>query len=238
MRRLSVSILAGLVALSLVFVGACGEPSSTPTPTPTPTETPSATPAEPVVIKFADLSAPGSSRTKVMQWFCDEVESRTDGRVTFEIYWSSGLVKGKEMLDGVSSGLTDFGHLVAFYFPDDLPVSNVAAMPFLTGDVYAMLHANKDLFDHPALVEEQERHNMKYLLAAGAPSYNLFMTDGFVKNLEDLQGKRIRSFGAFAKALTMLGATTLSIDTGETYDALVRGVADGAMNSVYGGLAH
>ena len=50
--------------------------------------------------------------TKTDIWFMDEVTRRTNGRITFEKYFSGSLLKPSDILPGVSSGAADIGNSV------------------------------------------------------------------------------------------------------------------------------
>ncbi len=55
------------------------------------------------------------------------------------------------------------------------------------------------------------------------------------KTLEDLKGKKIRAAGGLAtRIVELLGASPVTLATGEIYPALQRGVLDGLMFYVYG----
>ena len=48
-----------------------------------------------------------------------------------------------------------------------------------------------------------------------------------VRNLEDLKGMKIRATGTTAKIVSALGATSVAMPMGDSYDAISRGVAQG-----------
>ena len=50
-----------------------------------------------------------------------------------------------------------------------------------------------------------------------------------VNKLEDLKGKKIRTFGSNAEFMKLLGGTPVAMPMGDAYDAISKGVADGAM---------
>lgn len=46
----------------------------------------------------------------------------TNGKITFENYWSSSLLNAISTLAGVRDGVADIGLIIPSYFPQDLPV--------------------------------------------------------------------------------------------------------------------
>ena len=59
--------------------------------------------AEQIVIKYADPSKPGTSRTRAAEETMLEIEKRTGGRVKHEFYWSQSLLKAKDIMKGLNN---------------------------------------------------------------------------------------------------------------------------------------
>ena len=51
------------------------------------------------------------------QWFAQEIEKRTDGRVKIKIFWAQSLGKTSDLPDLVKSGGVDMTMLVPGYYP-------------------------------------------------------------------------------------------------------------------------
>ncbi len=95
MRRRCALLVA---VLSVVLIGAIA---------------PNSTLAQSVAMKPVKLMVNGADYlptipdSMVMQYFCNEVEKRTNGLITWRYAWSQSLTKRGEELDALKSGLSD-----------------------------------------------------------------------------------------------------------------------------------
>ncbi|MFC1918332.1 TRAP transporter substrate-binding protein DctP, partial [Chloroflexota bacterium] len=64
------------------------------------------------------------------------------------------------------------------------------------------------------------------LATFGYDSHQLWTTKE-VKTLDDFKGLKLRTFGAFAKLIDALGATPISMPSGDAYTSIQKGVLDG-----------
>lgn len=166
-------------------------------------------------------------QSKPVADFAKEIEKRTNGRVKITIYHAGALTPPVEIYEGVIKGISDIGQACFAYSPGRFPLSGVYDLPGhypngivnsrIANDIYAK-YRPKELEDVHVLY----LHNH----LPGSIS-----TTKPVKKLEDLKGLRIRGVGGSAKIIRALGAIAVSIPSGESYDALKKGVVDGAGSS-------
>lgn len=163
------------------------------------------------------------------------VEEWSDGKITFDVIYASGVVPFDQANDGVQQGLVDQIHHAPIYEPDRFPAINLGIGLTMLADptpvvgllqTYAMF--NEFAFEQPDMVEEFAANGMvpitPFLEQGGA---RLLCVDDDVQSLDDLAGKEIRvSSAAHADEIAALGATPVSLPMGEIFEAFQRGIVD------------
>lgn len=162
------------------------------------------------------------------QWLVDEFAKRTGGKHKIQVFWGGSVAKAREIPAALAAGVGDFGDIITPYFPDQFPLNNAVGFfipqPMNTlevGQAMEKWHAN-----FPQFKEELASQGLYAFGFRPLESYGLLCTEP-VRSVEDLKGKRVRSYGfAFPALFEALGATPVSIGTPETYEALQRSVID------------
>jgi len=223
--------LGGVLALSL---SACGGASAEKVGS-------SLEDMEPLTLTYNEQAQTREGRNEHFGHFIDYVEEKSNGKIKFEVYYSSALFSQDESLDGISTGVADMTLLTPSYFPNDLPVTNwftgLASLSEVSwpyglmqemGAVGNLFTGNEDL------QAEYDRHNVKVLSATTTARADLMCTKP-VKTLKDLKGKRVRVSGpTWQHEFEHLGATAVFLAVDETYEGLQRGTIDCA--AIAGGL--
>ncbi|WP_292023172.1 C4-dicarboxylate TRAP transporter substrate-binding protein [Maritimibacter sp. UBA3975] len=189
---------------------------------------------EPMTLKLADFSGNQDANFgKAMVAWEDSITEFTDGKITFENYWSSSLLGALDTLSGVGDGVADIGLIIPSYMPQELPVGSwlfgmgAALSGSTVHDVAAGgATALETVLTFEPLTEEYARHNVKVLQATATPAYNLLCNTP-ISSPEEAEGKRARAIGAvWSQSAEALGMTPVSIAWGEAYEGLQRGVFD------------
>jgi TRAP-type C4-dicarboxylate transport system substrate-binding protein len=188
---------------------------------------------KPIVLKWAHFvgKSPPETGGLIDQFFADEVNKRTNGRVKIEIYWSQTLGKVKELLGLVSNGTVDIAVVPAGYFPSSFPLwAAPNSIPFVMETLeQAWQTHNKIPAEIGAVKEEAKKLNIKLLYHHTIAPYQLFSTKPVIK-FEDLKGMKVRSWGSYIpKAYQAAGAVSVTIFPAENYEALKRGLVDAVM---------
>lgn len=182
--------------------------------------------AEPIKLTYSNFFPATHVQSKLAEAWGKEVEKRTGGKVKVEYYPGQTLTKAKVVYDGVVQGLSDVGFSVLGYTRGRFPIMEVIDLPLgYESGVTATKVANTvyDKFKDKALTDTE----VMYLHAHGPGLVN---TKGkVVKKLEDMKGLKIRSHGTSAKTVKALGGTPVAMPMPETYQALQKGVVDGAV---------
>lgn len=164
---------------------------------------------------------------QVDDWFMDEVEKRTEGRIKFEKNYGGSLLGAVDVLPGLSSGAADVATGAPIYNADILPLSSGVIQPFVTERVDAAVAAFIELYEtNDALRQEWSDNNM-HLLYAMVATENAFWTNKPIHSASDLKGMRIRASGGVAQVIEMLGATPVAMGMGDGVQALKTGAIDG-----------
>ena len=185
---------------------------------------------KPVTLKYADATPQQSWFGQQHQWWANEVEKRTGGKVKIQMFWMESLVKWKDMLPGVQSGIADLGWISSTYHPSNLPLYLMLDNPFaFRKDYFAAFLALIDTVDkEPNLKAEMERENIMLI----CPHISGLMQIGSKKPVEsakDLKGKTIRTYGGGrGEYLKSFGLNPIFMSYSDIYEALDRGTIDAA----------
>jgi len=186
---------------------------------------------EPVELSFSYPTARNqTSLHRAFGWYFDEVEKRTEGRVKFKQFWGT-LLEPLEALDGISQGIVDSAFVVPNYWPDKLPLASSLSSTILfakdsireSSQVFWTLYG-----EFPQMEEEFTRQNQKLLWMTSSNGGLVVFSKGPILKLEDFSGLKIRVPGSVAPWFQAIGATGVSIPPTEVYDAISKGVVEGA----------
>ncbi len=182
--------------------------------------------AAPIHLTYSNFFPPSHIQSKLAAAWCKEVEKRTHGKVKITYYPGGTLTKGKNCYDGVVNGLSDIGMSVLGYTRGRFPIMQAVDLPlgYTSGKVATNIcNAVYKKFKDPGFNDTQ----VMYLMAHG-PGI-LFTRKKPVRKLEDLKGMKIRAHGTTAALVKALGGTPVAMPMPELYQALQKGVVDGAL---------
>jgi len=163
----------------------------------------------------------------------DNVTKKTDGKIKFQMFWSESLFKVPDAATSLAAGVADFSNVAATYDPAKTPLWMTLDMPFNARDYWCGIDASvKTAQDEPNL--KQSFQNLGFMPVVGFSSGHFyFVSRTPVEKLADLQKKRIRSYGgARIKMYEPLNIAPIFMPYGQIYEALERGVIDGAEGTV------
>lgn len=184
-------------------------------------------------LRYSDLGPPRGTRPAAMMWWADELKKRSNGRIEVEFFWSQALVKAKETLKAVGSGLVDTGTILGIYTPADLPIWNLSNAPFGGRDVWVGMKTWQELRKiTPELQAEAKKKNVKILANYTTGSVDILSKGTPILTADDLKGKKLRATGGWGALLKNLGATPVRIGFGELYQALDKGTVDATINYI------
>ena len=189
------------------------------------------------VIKLAHLNPQNPfdvATAAVTAVFKSEVEARTGGAVTVEIYPNGTLGNERETMEQVKAGIAQsyiasVGGIAPFY-----PMIDITSMPF----AYGSYEIGCALYDGPFGKEFAEDIRQK----AGLKVLG-FIPQGFfqftnsqrpIKSPEDMKGLKMRTMNnaLHMEFMNSLGAAATPVAWAEIYTALQTGVVDGQHNPI------
>ncbi|MBI2869993.1 MAG: TRAP transporter substrate-binding protein DctP [Chloroflexi bacterium] len=254
MKKVLVVFLVLFLFISLV---ACSSPSPTPSPAPAPTTvaqapttaappaspgpkpttasptaspTPTAAPPKPVEITYANPNSITDSQfwvNSVKPW--GEAVAKDWPGFTVKAYHDGSLLKSQEVAEGVKNGIGASGLMQLPYWPKLFPANNVSNTRIFGMDSYeTVLTARIIWTQFSPFTDELDKEGIVSLFAiATAPVH--IITKKPVSVLDDLKGQRIRTAGSGTAAVVEgSGAATVAMGISEVYEAIQRGVIDGA----------
>jgi len=171
---------------------------------------------------------PNSSFLEVEQNFAKTIEERTDGKVKIEITYAGGLGKGNELMTLAGRGAIDMASIVPGYYADQLLFIRAFQIPFVFDNPAEAMVLSRNSFDElPMFSEELDKFRVNFLFHQPLGVYYMTGPDENCTAIEDLDGKKIRSFGAdIPKLHAAVGAVPVSVGVGDVYEALQRGTLD------------
>lgn len=193
--------------------------------------------AEPITIRIADHSPPKGIRADGINYFTDKVEKTVPGKVKFEVYWGSSLLKHKEMLKGVGRGASDMATYWTGHAKKELPVWQsltkviIGPKSEITG-TEILLNLTDEI---KAFEEDLTKWDLKVIGYHKVSAYCLYMTKP-LGSLSDLKGLKVRAPDpSHLSMLGAIGATPIFMPMGECYTAMQRGAIDGVFTPLESG---
>jgi TRAP-type transport system periplasmic protein len=161
------------------------------------------------------------------------VEELSGGTLKSEFFAGTVLLAPRAALQGIRDGVVQVGHHAAVFTPSELPVANaVQELGFNYSDPLVGIFAVAEfsIFD-ATQQEEWEDNGVVYLGAYNTPAYIIFCREP-VRNLQEIQGKRIRTAGStVSRWVESVGGVPVNVPSSEMYTGLERGTLDCASNA-------
>ena len=169
-------------------------------------------------------------------YYKELIPQRSGNRVEVKgATWAEMNIKGDEIIRMARQGQIDIGGSPLTYLAGDVPLLDVADLAGLNPTVE---QARKVTDAVVSIVnKELERFGVRIIGTYPYPA-QVFFCKKPVKDMADLKGRKVRTFGTSLNDLvSAIGATPVSITFAEVYGALERGVADCAITGTGSGNA-
>jgi len=183
--------------------------------------------ADVIRFRYAMWMPPTHKQSIVVDQWCKEVEKRTGGRVKVSPYFGGTLATPPLVYDGLLKSAFDIGQTSLVYNMGRFPFSEILDYPLGYRDArQAVALDNAFAAKFKPQLKEFEDVKMFYFFSPGP---TLIHTRKVISSINDIKGMRIKGSGINLKALEALGAIPSTITFSETYDALQKGMLDGAL---------
>lgn len=179
-------------------------------------------------VRFANFLPASLTQVQVDQWFADELDRRSGGRIKMKIFPAGSMGKPTELLKLVSDGGVHGAATSPGYFPSQMPFLYATnSLPLASSSAEQTSRIVHTLYNEiPALKEEMKQNNVHPLFWHVLDPYYLICRTP-VRSLEDLKGKKIRSWGEDVPRLFKgAGAVPVNLLPAELYESLQRGTID------------
>lgn len=179
-----------------------------------------------IKLEFSCILPSHDTLSQRLNEWCRELNQRSGGRIRATLYPGGILTPSAQLFDSVTTGISDIGFGPMGMTPGRFPLTEVMEQPLGIQNAVMMTRMSNDFF-RTFRPREYDQIKMLFFLSA---SPGLLHTKRPVRRLEDLSGVKIRCLGGnAARVLKALGAVPIVIPTGDTYDALRKGIVDGVV---------
>ena len=183
---------------------------------------------KPQTLKMANVVPEGSWFGRQHKWWVSEVEKRTGDKLKVQIFWLESLVKWKDALPGIQSGVADLAWVSSTYFPSEFPGYLMLDNLFNFGDDYvaSILGLIDTVDNEPNLKAELAKADI-ILLMPHISGHAPIGTKTQLKSIKELKGKSLRTYGGVRTIFyTNLGANPIFMSFSDMYEAMNRGTVD------------
>ncbi len=185
------------------------------------------------VIRFAEFGPNRGARAEALQWWADQIASRSGGSLEVEFHWGKALLGTKAVLGGVADGVADAGSIIGFFTPKELRGYNIGDLPVENSDEWVGMRALYDFAnENAAMRAEFDAAGVTYMTNYTTGPIQLICKSP-KEGVDDLQGVKVRASGPYGKALAALGADVQRMGQGEVYQALDSGLIECNQNYYY-----
>lgn len=230
---LTAVLLAGLAA-------ACSEPSEpapepTPAPAPEPSPGPAPEPGEVIKLKVHSAYPPMIPPAQPLIQLADKIKEESSGKVEFEIYWASSLIKSHETMESTAAGMVDIAQMATGDYPSLFLLGPWVTLPFLgypspekTHMVYMEM-----MQKYPEMEAEYQGLKLLYPMCAGEGANYIHTTSTPITTLADMKGKKfLGMLPMHARIIENVGGTAVNMAPEDIYVSLERGLIEANMGGL------
>ncbi|MEA2981325.1 MAG: hypothetical protein QOF09_3148 [Alphaproteobacteria bacterium] len=164
--------------------------------------------------------------------YARKVEEMTGGRLKFDVLAAGSVVPAFQMQDAVHAGILDGGHGVCdIWYRKHKAASLFGSPPSFGWDAHGMLawfYSGGGEALYRELVNDILKLNLVGLLCFPMPAQPLGWFKKEIKSVADFKGMSYRAEGLAADVFRELGASAISLPSGEIVPVMDRGQLDGA----------
>ena len=183
--------------------------------------------------KYYYFTPPMHHDTVTMKEYAKEIEQRTNGQLQITVYPGGELpYRPTEAVNIVRDRFVDGAGCVGDFVAGSVPILNLTNLPMLITDLSEMEKAMVSFA--PYVEKELEKRGVRLLFWHFNSQKCIFGRGKPIENLDDIKGKKIRTFGVpDSQFMKRLGATPVSMPNTEVPTAMQRGVMDAFIASAF-----
>jgi len=177
---------------------------------------------------------PNTFQVQNLQWFAEEVDKATAGKLKITPHPGASLFKANEIKRAVQTGQTQIGEFILSGAANENALFGVDSIPFLA-TTYPEAKKLDDA-SRPALEKLLASQGLKLLYTVPWPGQSLYSKKP-VTGLADLKGTKMRAYNpATTRIAELIGAQPVTIQLAELPQALATGGVDNFLTSSASGV--
>ncbi len=186
-----------------------------------------------IKLTVAEIHPEDYPTTKGLFKFAELVKERSNGEIVVDVKFGGVLGQGeKEVVEQVQFGALDMARISISPMTEFVPSLEAFALPYMWKSQDSMWQVLKGEIGQELLnkVEEYKFYGLCYYESGARSFYN---SQREVKTVADLKGLKLRvqKSELMLDLVNTLGANATPMSFGEVYDAISKGVIDGAENN-------
>ncbi|WP_349828260.1 TRAP transporter substrate-binding protein DctP [Brevibacterium litoralis] len=164
----------------------------------------------------------------------DAIEERSGGKITVDTVWGQAIAGYTEVHEALADGRVDLAYTLPVYLPQEYTAANALGDAMSTlppspyvGEMVTNAVATSVAWDTPEIIDQYEEKGISPIapVVASGGYYNVCSDP--VTDIDGLQGKQVRIASSSQHSMVQdLGASPVSIEYVETFEALQRGTVD------------
>ncbi len=189
---------------------------------------------ESITLRLSNNQPDGNVTTQACEWFAEQVNERTDGRITIQVYNNGTLGDAVSCLEQAQYGGMDIVKADLSTMTNFVDEYNALMMPFIYEDLEHFWAVHGGEVGMGILRgEEMEKVGLYGLTYYDAGS-RCFFSSKPIHSPEDMKGMlvRVQESELMMSMVEALGASSIAIAYAECYSSLQTGVCDAAENSI------
>lgn len=180
---------------------------------------------KPITLEFSSFLPAQEKLSLMLQEWARELEKRSSGRVKVNYHPGSTLTPPPQTYDSVVKDVIDLGFGPMGATSGRFPLLEVLDLPLGLKSSESASALSNELVRH---FKPRELADVKVLFMTSSPPAYI-QSRKPLKTLKDLQGTKLRALGGTTvKVIQSLGGVPVGIPTNDVYDALSKGIVDGA----------
>lgn len=184
--------------------------------------------AEPITLRLHTFSSPNAiAVTEFLEPWARQLETGSNGRVTVQLFPAMQLGgRPADLYGQARDGVVDIVWTLPGYTPGRFPLTEVFELPFVCSDAVAASQALTAF--HERWMQDEYGDTQPLVFHTTAPGH-IHSVERQIRALEDFGGLKVRVASQNdAAMLEAFGATPVGMPITQTYEALSRGVVEGA----------
>ena len=184
--------------------------------------------AETLTLRVHTFNSPNSiAVSEFLEPWAVEIGTQSEGRVAVQVFPAMQLGgRPADLYGQARDGVVDAVWTLPGYSPGRFPLTEVFELPFVCGDAEATSQALTEFHRKWMRDEYQDTHPLVFHTTAPG---QLHTVKHPVRRLADLHGLKVRAASQTTAALLeAFGAVPVGMPVPQVYEALARGVVDGA----------